>query len=1658
MYFKSKYFLFTTILIVNILTAVCQVPRFGCQGILNGYCFRHIRTTGGPNEEKTWQESQNICEEDNYTLATIRNVEEHKLVLTIIPGSRCWIGLNDIRNLGRYVWADGSLSAFQLFNSATTAVIDGECVETKYSNSERWNYDSCNTNKKCYICGGDIIQFGTVTNGVHTALSNNAILFTDEVLFCVTETNTEVIWTFATDSYAPFSTTLEATSWDPATGLSTLSVNTRDQGFYRCRVTQNAGDFVFFTAGVFDMNKTIVASDGSSYNYTIGLDRENIEILCDLSPTIPLANIRWRVDSIVYTNPLNIFVNRDTLPTNQNVLECFDITADDVVLLTASLNLQGAPTISLTYSGRQNQIHSQIAPNLNSISLPLPAQTLTLSSSLSMGTWRLLGGEDFTESVLVINDLYETYDEIFQFYTFNCDNEEVLATQIRITTTGIADYCDAIYEGSCITFHIVDTGLTWAESEMNCLTFNGHLASIASAIESDIFTNISNTTDRRCWIGLNDRDIEAGLDGDQFSWIDGSNSTYRNFFDFEPTNNLPQEDGTYLQTFTDDIGWINVNGSITYDCYFCKKATSLFGRVLPPNGSIVLNNATYFTESVILICVNENNLTTRWTYSEGSLSNTTDVTSNATQTVNGLSQLTVSDSGFYRCEISMGGIPLTFLAGVFNFSRLIVALPTVNYTYIVGIDTFEAILYCNTTANASLHNTAWRRQGINATNLSNPLNIRENGVELVDTDPTLLCTHLLDGMILLTASVLVQGPPITIVSNNINSLSLLPPNQNQLPLDVLTRKLVLSSNIQNVEWVLPNGVTIQQNSVEISVVRIEDNGVYSLYSEQTWDQTRTLLMMVNLVVQNFFIQRISKLTSTQIDNTAILLEWELVETPIPLSEEYFRIYSVNDVSEQLIGETSQLSYNITGLALNVQYTFIVELEYAFTAVRSRNFTDIQLTNITPTTTSELIIEILPFLIPIIAAIVIVALIICCLMFSCIVYCCSIKKGNQGIDSIRLENITETYHNDHLNGIVPNIDRNIIINRVETDIETSQGSGSYATIEPHYDRITPIYDRMEPANKRDSGNYQEIEEIVDPIMRPIPLEQYKSQLDRIWENEGELEGEYEQLGGKTLRYACDNALVVYNKHKNKYKQVYPYDKSRVILSQYGSEGPRSDYINASLIPGVYVPNSFIAAQAPKDTTIEDFWKMIIENNIVNIVMLTKLIENGKQKCERYFPTDEYNILQIGVYNIALKSETVDIGFTVRIFTVTDSVHSFDVKHFHYTAWPDHDVPTQFDELLSFVRKVHEGISRTRSPILVHCSAGVGRTGTFMTLFNLAKAIQKGRAISIYRIVYEMREHRPQMVQTFRQYKFIYLAVLEMLFGQTSIQAKDFTNTYKLYLKSDIDGYISAFLKQFSELNYQCEKAFQETCSIAKDPKHKNKNHLKFSLPYDKNRVLLYSEHFETDYINATYLESSNMIITLNPTVFSLQDFLQMVYQFKASLIVTLTTYTEKMLIESGQSEFIQYWPTSSGPGKCAPFILTMTKCDNWQAIDKKVITLTHTLDSSMHTFTQIISTKWSSSDEPTDICAIVKLLKAINSHKSDHPNSPIIIHCSDGIAKTGILYTLFKAIQESIGRNEVDIFQIIKKLRSERMNSIPELNHYLSCFALMNEYYCDTAIL
>ncbi|XP_077640385.1 receptor-type tyrosine-protein phosphatase eta [Lonchura striata] len=259
-------------------------------------------------------------------------------------------------------------------------------------------------------------------------------------------------------------------------------------------------------------------------------------------------------------------------------------------------------------------------------------------------------------------------------------------------------------------------------------------------------------------------------------------------------------------------------------------------------------------------------------------------------------------------------------------------------------------------------------------------------------------------------------------------------------------------------------------------------------------------------------------------------------------------------------------------------------------------------------------------------------------------------------------------------------------------------------------------------------------------------------------------EYEELKAAGVHQPKFAAELPENRGKNRYNNVLPYDISRVKLSNQTSG--TGDYINANYMPGYNSKKAFIAAQGPLPNTIEDFWQMVWEKSIYSIVMLTKCVEQARTKCEQYWPDKQPK--SYGDIIVTMVSEVVLPEWTIRDFTVekSNTPESHTVRQFHFTSWPDHGVPETTDLLINFRHLVHEYNSQNPvdSPTLVHCSAGVGRTGTFIAIDRLIQQMEMENTVDVYGVVYDLRMHRPLMVQTEDQYVFLNQCVMDIIKSQ------------------------------------------------------------------------------------------------------------------------------------------------------------------------------------------------------------------------------------------------------------------------------------------------------
>nr|XP_031362834.1 tyrosine-protein phosphatase non-receptor type 22 [Lonchura striata domestica] len=277
--------------------------------------------------------------------------------------------------------------------------------------------------------------------------------------------------------------------------------------------------------------------------------------------------------------------------------------------------------------------------------------------------------------------------------------------------------------------------------------------------------------------------------------------------------------------------------------------------------------------------------------------------------------------------------------------------------------------------------------------------------------------------------------------------------------------------------------------------------------------------------------------------------------------------------------------------------------------------------------------------------------------------------------------------------------------------------------------------------------------------------------------GEFAEEFLKLKRQSTKYRADKIYPTAaseqpeNVKKNRYKDILPFDHSRVELSLITSDAD-SHYINANFIKGVYGPRAYIATQGPLPTTVTDFWRMIWEYEVLVVVMACMEFEMGKKKCERYWAEVESSPLHCGPFSITCEAEEKRNEYVIRTLKVTLNEASRTIYHFHYKNWPDHHVPSSIEPILELVRDIRCYQPDDRVPVCIHCSAGCGRTGVICAIDYTQKLLKDGIVpvnFSVFSLIQEMRTQRPCIVQTKEQYELVYDVVIELFKRQ--IQALD-----------------------------------------------------------------------------------------------------------------------------------------------------------------------------------------------------------------------------------------------------------------------------------------------
>ncbi|XP_016312704.1 receptor-type tyrosine-protein phosphatase T isoform X8 [Sinocyclocheilus anshuiensis] len=548
-------------------------------------------------------------------------------------------------------------------------------------------------------------------------------------------------------------------------------------------------------------------------------------------------------------------------------------------------------------------------------------------------------------------------------------------------------------------------------------------------------------------------------------------------------------------------------------------------------------------------------------------------------------------------------------------------------------------------------------------------------------------------------------------------------------------------------------------------------------------------------------------------------------------------------------------------------------------------------------------------------------------------------------------------------------------------------------------------------------------------------------------------EYEGLAeGQTAPW--ETAKKDENRNKNRYGNIiaYPTDDHTRVRLQLLEGDPHSDYINANYIDGYHRPRHYIATQGPMQETVRDFWRMIWQENSASIVMVTNLVEVGRVKCVRYWPdeTEVYGDIKVTLIETEPLAE-----YVIRTFTVQKKGHHEirEIRQFHFTSWPDHGVPCYATGLLGFIRQVKFLNPPDAGPIVVHCSAGAGRTGCFIAVDIMLDMAESEGVVDIFNCIRELRSQRVNMVQTEEQYVFVHDAILEAcLCGNTAIPVCEFRAIYYNISRLDPQTNSSQIKDEFQTLNIVTPRVRPEDCSVGLLPRNHDKNRSMDVLAVDRCLPFLISVDGESsNYINAALMDSHKQpaafIVTQHPLPNTVADFWRLVFDYNCSTIVMLNEMDAAQLC-------MQYWPEK---GSCCygPIQVEFISADIDEDIINRIFRICNMarLQDGYRLVQHFQYIGWPAyRDTPLSKRSILQLVRRLAKWQEqyDGGDGRTVVHCLTGGGRSGTFCAICSICEMIQQQNIVDVFHTVKTLRNNKANMVETMEQYKFCYEVALE--------
>ncbi|XP_066955314.1 receptor-type tyrosine-protein phosphatase alpha-like [Macrobrachium rosenbergii] len=521
----------------------------------------------------------------------------------------------------------------------------------------------------------------------------------------------------------------------------------------------------------------------------------------------------------------------------------------------------------------------------------------------------------------------------------------------------------------------------------------------------------------------------------------------------------------------------------------------------------------------------------------------------------------------------------------------------------------------------------------------------------------------------------------------------------------------------------------------------------------------------------------------------------------------------------------------------------------------------------------------------------------------------------------------------------------------------------------------------------------------------------------------------------------------NNKKNRYRNNLPYDETRVKLSIINND-PSSDYINANHIQG-YSSIKYIATQGPMDqplSTIKDFWRMIVEQQVTAIIMVASFKEGGQSKVGQYMNYEE--TLAFGNYSIQVVSSLQRQYFTVsQIQVFVDGQPQHIVTHYHYANWPDHGIPDEeysISYLITFFLNTHDNAGG----VVVHSSAGTGRTGTVLMVLLLHEMLKIEGNIDPIEVLIRLRGGRGRLVENIDQYNLALMIIEEVLFGNiTAITSFDLKNKLKS-LQVRAPSEFEKVKAMLTPLTYRY--------SSSQAVRHLNRN--PDILPSDSHRVYLEKTNGEeSQYINAVQIHGfkkrDRFIVTEHPLRETQARFWRMIMEKNCTFVVLINHYAD-----NSEGEFPSILPEDGKEMNVSGYKITVcSPVPSGSDLMQYTVTVENP-HGLCHTLTAYVVLNWEyRSPTPRSPKVLLNLADRLLQPDAQANAGPILLCCGDGVTACGLLAGLIFILQRVHTEQVADIYRAVVKLMRCRYQFITCKEQYAMLYSAASNYLKDFPI-